>query len=500
MKKAIFLAALTLSACSLRPYNAPKPETWSGTVPPLFTTQTYDASWWRQFDDPILETLESNALAANHDVRIAAARFDQARAALSDVALDRFPAVTADAAVDKRKQVIPGFTNDRVQTTTYRAGFDAFWELDVFGRVRSAVRAAGATAESFDATLDDVRVIVAAEVARNYFELRGLQQRLAVAERSLANQRETLRLTQIRRDAGSGEEFDVASAAARVAAIEASLPPIRTAIAAREHRIAVLTGRRPGDLGVDLSPRGYPPLAKALPLGDVSTFLRRRPDIRSAERQLAAATAREGIAAADLFPHVSITGFLGFIAGRGNLFGEAQSRAWAVTPALSWSALDIGSARARLRGAEAGTREAEALYEQAVLRALEETENALVNYSEQQQRLVKLNDQARESARASAIARARYREGVADFLSLLDAERTQLQAEDAVAEAESQVFTSVVAVYKSLGGITGERPSRPQPASVPLAGDRDRAGRPIAAGGTPALQGGTHESARAAGR
>jgi len=400
--------------------------------------------------------LESDAREANHDVRIAVARYDQARAVFSDVALDQFPIVTADAALDKRKQVIPGFTDKPREITTYRAGFDAFWELDVFGRVRSSVRAARANAESYQSSLEDVRVIVAAEVARNYFELRGLQQRMLVAERSLENQRETLRLTRVRRDAGIGEEFDVASAAARVAAIEASLPPIRTAIAEREHRIAVLTGRRPGEPGLDLAPRHYPPLAKALPVGDHETFIRRRPDVRAAERQLAAAAAREGVAKADLFPRITVAGFLGFIAGRGNLFGESDSRAWAVTPALSWSAFDIGSARARLRGAKAGTREAEAFYEQTLLRALEETENTFVNYREQQQRLIKLNDQARESSRASAIARARYREGVADFLALLDAERTQLQAEDAVAEAESQVFTSVVGVYKALGGIQTE--------------------------------------------
>jgi multidrug efflux system outer membrane protein len=190
-----------------------------------------------------------------------------------------------------------------------------------------------------------------------------------------------------------------------------------------------------------------------LALGEVDTFLQRRPDVRAAERRLAAATAGEGIAAADLYPRITVTGFLGFLAGRGSLLFESDSRAWAVTPALSWAAFDLGSARARLRGAEAGTREALALYEQTILRALEETENAFVNYSEQQQRLVKLNDQARESARASAIARARYREGVADFLALLDAERTQLQAENAVARAEAEVFTSVVGVYKALGGI-----------------------------------------------
>ncbi|HMF60971.1 MAG TPA: TolC family protein, partial [Vicinamibacterales bacterium] len=153
------------------------------------------------------------------------------------------------------------------------------------------------------------------------------------------------------------------------------------------------------------------------------------------------------------FPRVSISGFLGLLAGRGNLFGRSDSRAWAVTPALTWAAFDLGSARARLRGAHAGTEEQLAEYELTVLRALEETENALVAYREEQESLVKLADQARESTRAASIARTRYREGVSDFLSLLDAERTQLQAEDAVAQAESGVFTAVVAVYKALGGI-----------------------------------------------
>ncbi len=426
----------------------------AAAAPSLFASDPYDPRWWRQFDDPILEALETEALQSNHDVRIAMARFDQARSAFDDTALDRFPVVTADASAGRQKEVIPGFIDKPKEISTYRAGFDAIWEVDVFGRVRSSVRAAAATAEGYEASLDDVRVVVAAEVARDYFELRGLQQQLSVAERSLTNQRETLRLTQLRRDAGVGEELDVARAAARVAGIDASLPPIRTAISEREHRLAVLTGHRPHESDVDLSPRPYAPLAKALPIGDTSTLLRRRPDVRAAERQLAAASAREGIAAADLYPRITVSGFLGLIAGRGSLFGEKDSHAWAVTPALSWSAFDLGSARARLRGAAAGTREAEALYEQSVLRALEETENAFVNYGQQQQRLVKLNEQARESVRASSIARARYREGVADFLSLLDAERSQLQAEEAVAQSESQVFTSVVAVYKSLGGIS----------------------------------------------
>jgi multidrug efflux system outer membrane protein len=456
-KLSVGIALATLAgACAVRPpYVAPtvSPVVLRNVDAAVISEQSFDPRWWQQFEDPVLDELVGRALVANHDVRIAVARVDQARAIFDDAANDRFPVVTAGAAVDHRDQAIPGFSEEPVRLTTYRLGFDAFWEIDVFGRIRSQIRAAAATAESLAADVDDVRVSVAAEIARNYFELRGLQQQLAVADRSLTNQRETLRLTEVRRDAGFGEEQDVASAGARVAAIEASIPPIRSAIAERTHRIAVLLAVRPGELGIDLSPRPYPALAKELAIGEPDTLLRRRPDVRSAERRLAAATAREAVAAAELYPQITVTGFLGLLAGRGNLLNVSDSRAWAVTPALSWAAFDLGSARARLRGVEGFTRESLADFEQVVLRAIEETENALVNYREEQERLVKLADQARESTRAATIARVRYREGVVDFLALLDAERTQLQAEDAVAQAEAGVFTSVIALYKALGGI-----------------------------------------------
>ena len=448
--------ALTMSACAVRaPYKAPTvaPTMMKNAEPGLVVEESFDPRWWAQFEDPVLDELVSNALAANHDVRIAVARLDQARAIFDDVKLDRYPTVTTSAVVDRRSEQVPGFSDKPLTTSSYQIGFDAFWELDVFGRIRNQVRSAAATAESFQANVDDVRVIVAAEVARNYFELRGLQQRLGVAERNLANQEQTLDLTKVKRDAGIGEEQDVASAAARVAAVEASIPPIRNAIAQHQHRLAVLMGTRPGELGVDLAPRPYPTLARAIAIGEADSLLRRRPDVRAAERRLAASTANEAVAAADLYPRITISGFLGLLAGRGNLFNISDTRAWAVTPALSWSAFDLGSARARLRGVEGVTRESMAEFEQVVLRALEETENALVSYREDQQRLVKLTEQARESSRAAAIARVRYREGAADFLALLDAERTELQAEDAVADAESGVFTSVIAVYKALGGI-----------------------------------------------
>lgn len=461
----LMIVVLLGAGCALRPYKAPEvaPATMNAFDATILNQQPFDPRWWAQFADPVLDTLVDRTLAANHDLRVAVARLDQARAFVDDVERDRYPTVTVNGFVERRDQAIPGFSEERRAVSTYRAGFDAFWELDVFGRVRSQVRAATANAESFDASLDDVRVSVVAEVARNYFELRGLQQQLAVAERSLTNQRETLRLTTVRRDAGIGEEQDVASAAARVAAIEASVPPLRMALAAREHRLAVLVGVRPGAMVVDLAPRAYPPLARALAVGPPEELLRRRPDIRAAERRLASTSALEGVAAAELYPTITLTGFLGFLAGRGSLFGTADSAAWAVSPALSWAAFDLGSARARLRGAEGATREALATFEQTVLFALEETENALVTYREEQARLVKLAEQARESARAAGIARIRYREGATDFLDLLDAERTELQAQDAVAQAEAGVFTSVVALYKALGGIPAGAQSSTNP-------------------------------------
>jgi multidrug efflux system outer membrane protein len=450
------LLSVQAAACAV--HTAPPPASLERTPltrwdASLFSEQEYDPRWWRQLEDPVLEALETAAFDANRDVRSALARFDQSRAVFDEDRRRRYPTVTAGAFVDVREQALPGFTDEPVRVNTYRAGFDASWELDLFGRVRAAIAAASANAESFEAELAAVRVSVAAEVALNYFELRGIQQQLSVLDRSLTNQRETRRLTEVRRDAGIGEEQDVASASARVSAIEAAVPPLRTALAAREHRLAVLTGRAPGQLLVDLAPRAYPVLATSIALGPPGELLNRRPDVRAAERRLAAIAAREGVAAADLYPRITISGVLGLLAGRGNIFGTSDSRAWAVTPALQWSAFDLGSARARLRGAHAATAEALAGYEQTMLLGLEETETALVTYRQRQERLVKLTDEVRESARAAAIARLRYREGVADFLSLLDAERTALQAEDSAAQAEADVFTAVVGLYRAVGGM-----------------------------------------------
>jgi multidrug efflux system outer membrane protein len=450
------LLLLFVAGCAVGPhYKAPQPPTvkYHAADSELVSTAPFNTQWWKQFDDPVLDSLINQSLTANNTIRIARARLAESRAVYDERKLDRYPTVPANASYQYSKQEFPGFTDRRLTINTFTAGFDAFWELDVFGRVSHGVAASRAEAQAFDADLGDVKVSVVAELARNYFELRGAQWRLAVAERSLVNQRETLHLTQLRRDAGVGEEQDVASAAARVSAIEATIPSFKYEVSRATYRVSVLTGVRPGELQADLSPRTYPAIARALPIGDPGELLQRRPDVRAAERRLASATELQGVAVAGLFPKVSLSGFLGFLAGRGSLFFTPDSSAWAVGPGISWSAFDLGRARARVRGSSAATEESLAFYEDTVLRALEETENSLANYHAQQERLVKLNDQARESKRAADIARLRYREGVIDFLSLLDAERTQLQAEDGVAEAESEVYVAVISLYKALGGV-----------------------------------------------
>ena len=450
------LAMLLATGCAVGPhYKPPKSEgvKYHAADSNLVTEQPFNTRWWNQFEDPVLDSLVDRCLSSNNSIRIARARLAESRAIFDERKLDRFPTVPVTASYTHSKEQIPGFGDQRRRINNFTAGFDAFWEADLFGRVGHGIAASRAENQAFEADLHDVQVSVVAELARNYFELRGAQWRLAVAVRSLTNQRETLRLTQLRRDAGVGEEQDVASAAARVAAIESTIPSFEFDVSRAEYRLAVLTGTRPGELNADLAPRDYPAIAKALPIGNPGELLQRRPDVRSAERRLAAATERQGVAVASLFPQVSVSGFVGFIAGRGSLFFTGDSRAWSVSPGLSWSAFDLGRARARVRGSNAATEETLAFYEDTVLRALEETETALANYHAQQARLIKLNDQARESKRAADIARLRYREGVVDFLSLLDAERTQLQAEDAVAESEKDVYVAVIALYKALGGV-----------------------------------------------
>ena len=451
------LFALALSACAVGPdYKTPQtpPAVFHNADPPVFAAAGPEADWWRQFEDPVMDQLVARSLSSNLDLKIALARVAEARAIFTDARLDQLPRVTAAGASTQAKQQQPGSGGARVESETYSAGFDAAWELDLFGRVRRGVEAAGAEVGAARADLRDAQVTVAAEVARNYFELRGAQARLDVARRNLETQRETVRITQARFDVGGADPIDIESAKARLKATEATIPTFVAAERAAGYRLAVLVGERPGALDDLLAAQRArtAPFAKALPIGEAADLLRRRPDVQAAERRLAAQTAKVGVATADLFPRVRVNGFIGFLAGDLSSLGEAASNAWSVSPTVSWPGLDIGGARARLKAAQARNDASLAVYDQTVLRALEDVENALVRYAQRQAQLRSLNDQAAASRRAAELARLRYREGVVDFLVLLDAERTLLAAEDAVSVAETGVNTDVAAVYKALGG------------------------------------------------
>jgi multidrug efflux system outer membrane protein len=457
---AITLVTLFLAACAVGPnYHAPltAPALVQNAQSTAFVARTPEALWWQEFEDPELDTLVRRALAANLDLRSAYDRVRAARAVFVERNLDYAPHVQLDGTYSHFDQQQPGFGPGRINAQSDSLGFDAAWEIDLFGHVRRSVEAARADLDAERANYQDAQVIVAAEVARNYFELRGAQKRLAVARENLATENQTLELTQLLDETGRGSELDVQRSRARRSATEATIPPLTAAEKQAAYRLAVLLSERPGQLDEELRPAAVATYAKALPIGDPTELLRRRPDVRAAERQLAAATARVGVATADLFPRVNVTGFVGFLSGDvGRLFGTGagdNARAWSVTPTISWAAFDFGSVHARLRASEAQSDAAAANYQKVVLTALEDTENSFVAYSSRQAQLKSLSEQAQASRRAADIAEIQYREGVADFLVLLDAQRTQLDAEDSVAQAETAVNVSVVAIYKALGGV-----------------------------------------------
>jgi outer membrane protein, multidrug efflux system len=454
------IVSLTLSACAIGP-NYREPATAAAELINAQSSgivlQDPEAAWWRQFDDAELNALVRRGLQQNLNLRIAYDRVREARAVFVGNELNLAPHVPLQAGYAHSDEQEPGFATQRVDAQSYTLGFDASWEIDLFGHVRRSIEAARADLGAQQENLRDARVAIAAEIARNYYELRGAQRRLKVAQDNLDSARQTLQLTQTRYDAGRVGEIDVQRARARQAATLATIPPLELARQQASYRLAVLLGQRPGTLEDELKPVDVPTYAKALPIGDPTQLLRRRPDVRAAERQLAAAVARVGVATSDLFPRVSVNGFVGFLSGDiSHVFSTSSgtdARAWSVTPTVSWAAFDLGSVRAQLRASKAQSDEAAANYEMIVLAALEDAEISLVAYSRAQTQLKSLAEQAEASQRAAALAELQYREGLVDFLTLLDAQRTQLEAEDAQAQAQTQVNVDVIAVYKAMGGV-----------------------------------------------
>jgi len=461
MRKLRFLlapvAAAVLAACAVGPNYQPPETPAAGKfdgIEATYSTQEAVADFWQTFEDKTLDKLVDDALVANYDVRIALSRVAEARALRRDTAFDLAPSINAGAGYTKTKfseaQTIAGTPRN---TELYDAGFDAFWELDVFGRVRRGLEASNAQLDAFEAAERDAQVIVTAEVTRTYFELRGFQQQLDVARRNVSNQQSTLDLATARLEAGRGTEFDTARAQAQLSATLGTISPLEAAVARSIHRLSVLVGREPGALRAELaSTRDLPPLPGIVPVGDPAGLLRRRPDIRIAERDLARSTAEIGVAVADLFPRVTFTGNVGYVATSSGELGDSGTNSYVVAPGISWAIFDLGHVQARIAASKARKDTALLRYEKTVLNALEETENSLVTHARARERLVHDEAAVRASNTAADLARVRYENGASDFLQVLDAERTLLESEDRLARSRTEAATSLIAVYKSLGG------------------------------------------------
>jgi multidrug efflux system outer membrane protein len=376
--------------------------------------------------------------------------------------LDFLPVLTASA--DHKESLTPltqapTLTRAQRESDTYNASFDARWEIDLFGRLRRGNESARAEAAAALAGWQFSQVTVAAEVTRSYLTLRGLQGQLAVATGNAGNQSDTLRLTEQRLDAGRGTELDSARARAQLNTTLANVPTLEASIAQTIYQLSVLTGQVPAALKSRLLERADLPVAPAITkIGAPAQLLRRRPDIRAAERQLAAATARVGVSVADFFPSVSFGARVGNSAGSTQDLFSAPNDFFSFGPQLSWAFLDLGHVRERVVRARAGAERSLANYEQTVLRALQETESALVTYDRARRSSEYLQLAAQASESASSLARLRFQDGVSDFLVVLDAERSVLDAQDRLVRNRTAEATALVAVYKALGGGWNEAP------------------------------------------
>jgi outer membrane protein, multidrug efflux system len=452
---ALVFAAAGLTACATQAPDAQryKPELAANFANVNATQEEPVAQFWRAFGDADLDGLIERATKANADVRIAAANLQEARAQSRFADAQLFPSIGTSASAarvrgrDSQNQVETG--------SAYSVGFDVAWEADLFGRVSSDRRAAAATVLAGEAGVRAAQVSVAAEVARSYFELRGLQEQLRVAKASLETQQAALKLVEARQSAGRGTAFDTERANALVQTTAAAVPSLEAASARARYRIAVLTGQVPTALDQQLSTDKPLPGLKAVQLGSIGSpesLLRRRPDVAVAEAQLAAAAARAGVAKSALFPRITLGGTLGLNAGRFSDLGDSASFAYNLGASLVWSVLDFGRVRAQIAASEARSEASAILYEKTVLGALEETEGALAGYNRTQQQSDSLFNAAQSAGKAAEIARARFNVGASDFLAVLDAERELLAARDRLAQAQTAAAQSLVSVYKALAG------------------------------------------------
>jgi NodT family efflux transporter outer membrane factor (OMF) lipoprotein len=453
------LAILIVTGCAVGPdYVRPETPTrqaWHTALKGGITAEPIDpetlTGWWKTLDDPILSKLIHRAVAGNLDLKNAQVRVREARARRGVAQADLFPTLdtTGSATWSRSSEKIGnGKTRD-----LYAAGFDAAWELDLFGGVRRSVEAAQADLQATKENLRDVLVSLLAEVGLNYVEVRTYQSRLAVAEANLEAQEESYRLTQVRYQAGLSDELAVQQARYNLEETRSQIPNLRTGLEEARNRMAVLVGEPPGAVHAELGERQPIPVTPLrVAVGVPADALRRRPDVRQAERELAAQTARVGVATADPYPKFTLKGSIGLEAfSLGNLF-SAGSNGFSLGPRITWPIFNAGAIRQNIEIQSALQEQALIQYETAVLGTLEEVENALVAYAEEQNRRDTLREGTEAAQRAVELAQYKYQAGLMDFGDVLDAQRSLLSFQDRMAQSEGAVTSNLITLYKALGG------------------------------------------------
>jgi NodT family efflux transporter outer membrane factor (OMF) lipoprotein len=428
------------------------------------------SQWWRSLDDPQLNALIDAALAHNPDLHAAQARLREARAQLQQQRADGMPTASFDAAALRtRAPDLSSFgssqggdnsaSNGQSQGSTgrgplqlYTIGFDASWEIDLFGGTRRAVEAATAEADAVDADLADTQVSLAAEVAQAYIDLRDEQQRLLLAQRSAELEQQMLDLTQQRRMRGTAADVDVERLTTQVENTRGTLTPLDAQVSESLDRLSVLTGQAPGALDQELSvPRAIPALPASIPVGDPGSLLQQRPDIRAAERRLASSNAQIGEHTADFFPKVTLLGDLGFSAADPGHLVRKSNFTWIGVPYLQWNVLDFGRTISSIHNAQASRDEAEARYAHTVLAALQDANTALSRYGHQREHLATLQRVEASADRSATLMRQRHAAGVASLIDLLDTQRVQFTAQQNAVAGQAELLKDFVSLQKSLG-------------------------------------------------
>lgn len=475
------LAMLTLSCgCMVGPdYRSPQmrpPSRFTATSTQPSTTQPAELvdlqRWWESFHDPVLNRLIAQGIGSNLDVQLAQARVLEARANLQGNVATLFPTVGSSASYTRSQFSKNGIgtsggtssstgsgTSGTVlglpgsRTNLYQAGFDAGWEVDLFGGTRRAIEAAQYTLESQVDARRSAMITFLSEVARNYMIVRGLQQELAIVNSNVTSQKEFLDLTRSKFQGGIATDLDVNQQEAQVASTESPIPTIRSQLQQAIHRLGVLLDRNPEALEGELAPPGPLPFGPpAVPPGLPSDLLRRRPDVQQAERQLAAATANIGVATAELFPKLNLTGSFGWQSTQLKSWFNAPSQNWSLGPSLSWRIFDAGQIWANIHVQNAREQEALIQYRQSVLQAFSDVEDALVADQQEQEHREFLQRSVHANMRSVALAKQLNQAGVVDFLNVLTAEQNLFISQDQLSQSNQAVSTNLVALYKALGG------------------------------------------------